>query len=106
MGACHRPYLFKIACFTTLFHWFEPKIVLSTLKRPLKKVPFFSHHPLYTYVTSDVMSLVKNSVKKRCGNTASKIAVCHSKDCASAQWPAVIVLYEVWLRKEYVHCPD
>ena len=46
MGACHRPYLFKIACFTTLFHWFEPKIVLSTLKRPLKKVPFFSHHPL------------------------------------------------------------
>ena len=47
MGACHRPHLFKIARFTTLFHWFEPKIVLSTLKRPLKKVPFFSHHPLW-----------------------------------------------------------
>ena len=46
-------------------------------------------------VTS-VMSLVENSVKKRCVNTGSKIAVCRSVDCASAQWPAVIVLYRVY----------
>ena len=47
-------------------------------------------------VTSNVLSLVEDSVKKRCVNTGSKIAVCHSVDCASAQWPAVIVLYRVY----------
>ena len=47
------------------------------------------------YSSSDVMSLVKDSVKKRCDNTDSKIAVCHSGDCYSAQWPAVIVLHRV-----------
>ena len=46
--------------------------------------------------TSDVLSLVKeDSVNRRCVNTGSKIAVCHSSDCYSAQWPAVIVLYSV-----------
>ena len=47
-------------------------------------------------VTSSVLSLVKDSVKKRCVNTESKIAVCRSEYCASAQWPAVIVLHSVW----------
>ena len=46
-------------------------------------------------VTSSVLSLVEDSVKKRCEDTDSKIAVCHSSDCASAQWPAVIVLHRV-----------
>ena len=51
---------------------------------------------VYSNVTSsDVMSLVEDSVNMRCVNTDSKIAVCRSKDCASAQWPAVIVLYTV-----------
>ena len=36
-----------------------------------------------------------NSVDMRCVNTDSKIAVCYSKDCASSEWPAVIVLHEV-----------
>ena len=47
-------------------------------------------------VTSDVYSLVKDSVNMRCEDTDSKIAVCHSDDCASAQWPAVIVLHKMW----------
>ena len=46
--------------------------------------------------SSDVMSLVKDSVNRRCVNTGSKIAVCNSIDCASAQWPAVIVVYRVF----------
>ena len=50
---------------------------------------------VYTDYTYDVMSLVEDSVEKRCVNTDSKIAVCHSRDCASAQWPAVIVLCKV-----------
>ena len=56
---------------------------------------------VYSHGTSDVMSLVKDSVKKRCVNTDSKIAVCYSWDCASAQWPAVIVLHSVgWYGEE------
>ena len=55
----------------------------------------YSDIGIVAHVTSDVMSLVKDSVKKRCVNTDSKIAVCDSEDCASAQWPAVIVLHEV-----------
>ena len=51
---------------------------------------------VYTDYSSDVLSLVEDSVKKRCCNTDSKIAVCDSAYCASAQWPAVIVLHEVW----------
>ena len=51
-------------------------------------------------VTSSVMSLVKNSVNRRCGNTVSKIAVCYSGYCASAQWPAVIVVHGVWHSEE------
>ena len=66
MGACHRPYLFKIACFTTLFHWFEPKIVLSTLKRPLKKVPFFSHHPLGPDINYFLKDIFSESDRSRC----------------------------------------
>ena len=50
---------------------------------------------VYTYVASDVMSLVRDSVNKRCVNTDSEIALCRSKYCASAQWPAVIVLHRV-----------
>ena len=52
---------------------------------------------VYTaYVTiDDVETLVEDSVNMRCCNTTSQIAVCSSVDCASAQWPAVIVLYEV-----------
>ena len=52
-------------------------------------------------VTSNVFSLVKNSVNMRCDNTDSKIAVCDIEDCASAQWPAVILLHTVWDREEY-----
>ena len=51
---------------------------------------------VYNDYRSDVMSLVEDSVKKRCDNTGSKITVCHSKDCYSAQWPAVIVLHRVY----------
>ena len=51
-------------------------------------------------VTSSVMSLVEDSVNMRCGNTDSKIAVCNSMYCASAQWPAVIVVYEVFKYSE------
>ena len=46
-------------------------------------------------VTSSLRLLVDDSVNKRCGNTDSKIAVCSSGYCASAQWPAVIVLHRV-----------
>ena len=52
---------------------------------------------VHSYGTSSVMSLVKDSVKKRCVNTDSKIAVCRSLYCYSAQWPAVIVLHRVLL---------
>ena len=52
---------------------------------------------IYTdYSSDDVLSLVRNSVDMRCVNTDSKIAVCYSKDCASSEWPAVIVVHEVW----------
>ena len=50
----------------------------------------------FTSSSNDVMSLVKDSVNMRCDNTDSKIAVCSSEDCYSAQWPAVIVVYRVW----------
>ena len=57
---------------------------------------------VYTnFTSSGVMSLVTSvvslvtSVYKRCGNTGSKIAVCDSRECYSAQWPAVIVLHRV-----------
>ena len=61
----------------------------------------YSDIGIVAYVTSSVMSLVKDSVNIRCDNTGSKIAVCHSKDCASAHWPAVIVLHRVYgYRKE------
>ena len=50
--------------------------------------------------SSDVVSLVWKSVNMRCDNTDSKIAVCYSAYCASAQWPAVIVLHTVWDREE------
>jgi len=51
---------------------------------------------VYTvYSSSDVVSLVRNSVNMRCVNTDSKIAVCHSYDCASSEWPAVIVVHSV-----------
>ena len=55
---------------------------------------------VYTGYSRDVMSLVKDSVKKRCNNTGSKIAVCDSRECYSAQWPAVIVLHSVGYREE------
>ena len=57
---------------------------------------------VYTgYVSSSVISLLEDSVNMRCGiNTDSKIAVCRSDDCYSAQWPAVIVLYRVWFREK------
>ena len=45
--------------------------------------------------SDDVLTLVKDSVKKRCVNTDSEIAVCRSRYCYSAQWPAVIVLQSV-----------
>ena len=41
--------------------------------------------------SSNVLSLVENSVDIRCDNTDSKIAVCDSAECASSEWPAVIV---------------
>ena len=51
---------------------------------------------VYTdYSSYDVVSLVMNSVDMRCVNTDSKIAVCHSWDCASSEWPAVIVVHSV-----------
>ena len=52
------------------------------------------------FSNDDVMSLVKDSVKERIDNTGSKIAVCYSRDCYSAQWPAVIVLHEVYRYNE------
>ena len=55
----------------------------------------YSDIGIVAYVTSDVRSLVDDSVNKRCGNTDSKIAVCYSGYCASAQWPAVILLHTV-----------
>ena len=51
---------------------------------------------VYYVTSSDVMSLVEDSVNMRCVNTDSKIAVCGSKHCSSAQWPAVIVVYTVF----------
>ena len=63
----------------------------------------YSDIGIVTDVTSsDVMSLVEDSVKERRDNTDSKIAVCGSWDCASAQWPAVIVLYSVGYREKYL----
>ena len=51
---------------------------------------------VHANVTGIVMSLVKDSVNRRCYNTLNKIAVCDSEDCASAQWPAVIALHTVY----------
>ena len=45
---------------------------------------------------SDLVPLVKRSVDKRCDNTDVKIAVCRSCNSSSAEWPAVVVLCEVW----------
>ena len=57
---------------------------------------------VHSYYSSDVMPLVKDSVNMRCDNTGSKIAVCSSMSCYSAQWPAVIVLYSVLWDSEEV----
>ena len=52
---------------------------------------------VYTGVYSgDVLSLVRDSVYKRCNNTDVKIAVCDSGNSSSAEWPAVVVLCEAW----------
>ena len=50
---------------------------------------------VYIDYSSDVLSLVKRSVYKRCNNTDVKIAVCESLHSFSAEWPAVVVLCQV-----------
>ena len=49
-----------------------------------------------TVGSRDVVSLVKDSVDMRCNNTDVKIAVCYSENSYSAEWPAVVVLFEAW----------
>ena len=51
---------------------------------------------VYNYVSEEIeSSVIKTTINDRCGDAEDVIAVCHSEGSFSAEWPAIVVLYEM-----------